>query len=561
MTRLTAMAPICAEYIEGQRIDKYSSALPLTERLRLFRAGGERRGVRAQQTRVPGISSPRTLVNADGQVRLLDFASPNYCARSPGLMLTAASARAPTPHYASPEQITGEPLTIATDVYSLGVILYELLTGRRPYKLQRDSRGALEDAILDAEPPLPSAVADIASRKTLRGDLDTVVLKALKKNPAERYPTVHALLDDIQRYLDSRPVLAQPDSHWYRARKFMRRNALAVSAIAAIALAVIAGAGVATWQARVAKAEQRRAEEVKDFITSIFSQASPYSGGATSLSAVDLLKQADERLRAADISDPAVRAELATLIGESLLALGDLDASEPLLDRTSVDANNALGPDHEMTVRVDMLRAQMHRLRGRGKQAAELLDHILPRTRANSATKPLDMAVALSHRTLIAMEQGAYPEAEVFAAESARIAATGLARDDDQAITSSILLALAYRYTNKLAQSRDAGKQAYEAALALHGSAQPHPRVVEAKSTYGRALGDNGELAAGLVLMDAAVADMRTLTGNDSTQAGIYLQNLVAYRLEHGELERAHDNADEALQISRWAARVTYGPR
>jgi hypothetical protein len=202
-----------------------------------------------------------------------------------------------------------------------------------------------------------------------------------------------------------------------------------------------------------------------------------------------------------------------------------------------------------MTVRVDMLRAQMHRLRGRGKQAAELLDRILPRMRASSATKPLDLATALSHRTLIAMEQGAYPEAEVFAAESAHIAATRLARDDDQAITSSILLALAYRYNNKLAQSRDAGKQAYEAALALHGAAQLHPRVVEAKSTYGRALGDNGELAAGLLLMDEAVADMRKLTGDDSAQSGIYLQNLVAYRIEHGELASAHRDADEALRI------------
>ena len=93
-----------------------------------------------------------------------------------------------TPDYASPEQIIGEPLTIATDVYSLGVILYELLTGRRPYKLQRDSRGALEDAILQAEPPLPSAVAEVGYRKALRGDLDTVVLKALKKNPGGALP-------------------------------------------------------------------------------------------------------------------------------------------------------------------------------------------------------------------------------------------------------------------------------------------------------------------------------------------------------------------------------------
>jgi hypothetical protein len=314
-------------------------------------------------------------------------------------------------------------------------------------------------------------------------------------------------------------------------------------------LAVLVGAGVSTWQARVAKSEQRRAEEVKDFITSIFSQASPYSGGAASLTAVDLLKQADERLKAVEISEPSVRAELATLIGESLFALGDIDTAEPLLNRTSAETHQALGANHELTMRVDLLLAQLHRMRGRAKEARALLDGILPQMRSNPATKPLDLAGALSHRTLIAMEEGAYPEAETFAAESALIARTQLAKGDDQALTSSILLALAYRYTNKFAESRDAGKQAYEAALTAYGAAEPHPRVVEAKSTYGRALGDNGELADGLALMDEAVADIRKLTGNDSAQTGIFLQNLVAYRIEWGELERAQLNANEALKI------------
>ena len=180
--------------------------------------------------------------------------------------------------------------------------------GRRPYKLQRDSRGALEEAILQADPPLPSAVAEPGCRKALRGDLDTVVLKALKKKPAERYPTVHALLEDIERHLSSRPVLAQRDSRWYRTKKFIARNTLAVSAAAAIAVALIGGTVVAGWQARIALAEKARAEEVQAFIASVFREADPMmQREGKALSAVELLLQAERRMNERKDATPELR--------------------------------------------------------------------------------------------------------------------------------------------------------------------------------------------------------------------------------------------------------------
>jgi len=544
---------LAIEYVEGVRIDVYSRPLNLVARLRLFmqiaRAVAYAHGKLVVHR---DLKPANILVSSDGQARLLDFGIAKLLddGTARETRFTDASGRALTPDYASPEQIVGEPLTVASDVYSLGVILYELLSGSRPYKLQRDSRGALEEAIVQAEPPLPSSVAEPAYRKALRGDLDTVVLKALKKHPSERYLTVYALLDDIQRYLGGRPVLAQADSRWYRTRKFLRRNLLAMSASGAILLAIIIGAGIATWQARVAMAEQRRADEVKEFIAGIFREASPYNGGsAAALTAVDLLKQAEARLAPSFTDQPAVRVELAALIAESLVALGDNDAAEPILERTAVEAQKNLGPTHEMTIRVELLHAQMHRMRGRAKEARAVLDRILPAMRTDPDTRPIALAVALAHRTLIAMEEGAYPEAEAFAAESARIANTRLAKDDEQIITSSILLALAYRYTHKFTQSRDAARDAYLAAVARFGTDAPHPRVVEAKSTYGRALADTGELAEGIALIDGAVADLRALTGPDSTQVGVFLQNLVAYRIDLGELNLAEQNSAEALRI------------
>lgn len=546
---------LAIEYVEGRPINEYcrEQHVDLKSRLRLFAQVANAVAYAHSKLVVHRDLKPANiLVTAEAQVRLLDFGIAKLMeeGQAKETSLTALSGRALTPDYASPEQILGEPLTIASDVYSLGVILYELLSDQRPYRLQRDSRGALEDAIVQAEPPQPSDVADRSWRKSLRGDLDTVVLKALKKKPEERYPTVHALLDDIERYLSARPVLAQPDSRWYRTTKFVSRNKFAISASGAVLLAVLSGAGVAVWQARVAIAEQKRAEDVKEFIASIFREASPYSGaGTTTLSAVDLLKEAEQRLGRSIAAQPEVRIELSTLIGESLMALGDIDAAEPVLNRAAAEARQALGEKHSETVRIALLQSQIDRLHGRGKAARAKLDRILPVLRSDPATKPIDLATALGHRTLIAMEEGAYTDAEKFAVEGASLANAKLGDDNEQKLTSAILLALAYRYTKKFEQSRDAAQSAYRAAVARFGESPPHPRVAEAKTTYGRALADTGDLAAGTALIDAAVGDLRTLTAPDSVQVGLTLQNLVAYQIDQGELALADSNGAAALTI------------
>jgi serine/threonine protein kinase/TolA-binding protein len=546
---------LAIEYVEGVRIDVYCSEqhLDVKARLALFAQVAQAVAYAHGKLVVHRDLKPANiLVNGEGQARLLDFGIAKLLddGQIRETRFTEASGRALTPDYASPEQILGEPLTISSDVYSLGVVLYELVSGRRPYKLVRNSRGALEDAIVQAEPAAASAVADKPAQRFLRGDLDTIVLKALKKKPAERYPTVHALLDDIERFFAGRPVQAQPDSSWYRTKRFVGRNKLAIGASSAILLAVLVGAGIAAWQARVAVAEQNRAEQVKEFVASIFREASPYSGaGTTTLSAIDLLKQAEKKLGADITEQPKVRIELLALIGESLMALSDLDAAEPVLNRAATEARQALDEFDGMAVSIALLQAQMHRLRGRAKAARAELDRILPALRSDPTTKPLDLAGALSHRTLIALEEGAFADAERFALEGANLANTKLGIDHEQTLTSSILLALTYRYTKKFAQSRDAAEMAYQAAVARFGAAPPHPRVTEAKTTYGRALADTGELAAGIAMIDAAVVDLRTLTGPDSSQVGIFLQNLVAYRIDLGELVLADNNAAEALRI------------
>ena len=362
---------LALEYVEGSPLTAYCDVarLSVRERIDLFlQVLGAVQYAHAHLVIHRDLKPSNILVGADGRVRLLDFGVAKLVDDEEGKdsKLTQLSGRALTPDYASPEQIAGAPISTASDIYSLGVVLYELLAGMRPYQLKRESRGALEEAILAADPVRPSRAAltepEAVNRSTtprklakaLAGDLDTIVLKALKKLPQERYATADAFTLDLQRYLRAEPVEARPDSAIYRLGKFAARNKLWLTAAGVAAFALAAGTVVSVWQARaareqaaVARREADRAKAVQEFLVNVFSanshlQADPVKARQTT--ARELLDRGAKQIRDSLKGDPEARAEILDTLGDMYSQMGlDAQASAINLERIAA-LKQAYGP-------------------------------------------------------------------------------------------------------------------------------------------------------------------------------------------------------------------------
>jgi serine/threonine protein kinase/Tfp pilus assembly protein PilF len=369
------------EYIDGKPVTEYCELkeLSIPDRLKLFLGVCAAVSYAHQNLVIHRDLKPgNILITSDGAPKLLDFGiakllNPELSAQT--IEHTATVLRLMTPDYASPEQIKGDAITTASDVYSLGVLLYELLTGNKPYRLKNRSPEAFEQLICQQEPDKPSesvsgseppAIAGgpissggllsrwfgppaTAGGSALRGDLDNIVLMAMRKEPERRYSSVEQFAEDIRRHLEGLPVIARKDTFSYRASKFIRRNKLGVAAAAAIFLTLIAGIAATGWQAKVAArqakvaAEQRdtarietaKAERINKFMQDMLASAnanwyaSGHGGKGGDTRVIDVLNQAAQRLETELNDQPEVKAELYRTIGTTYLGIGRQDLAVP----------------------------------------------------------------------------------------------------------------------------------------------------------------------------------------------------------------------------------------
>lgn len=288
------------------------------------------------------------LVDEESRVQLLDFGIAKLLidGQATPTALTAEAGTALTPDYAAPEQIAGRPATTASDVYSLGVLLYELLSGVRPYRLRRDPLAPLSVAIDSVQLRPPSAaVVERSLARSLRGDLDTIVMKALKFQPDARYATADAFAQDLRRHLDGAPVLARPDTLAYRATKFVLRYRFFVGAAALFVISLLAGLAGTAWQARAAQEQAQRALAVKGFLIGLFKQVDPNKSTVQELTAHEMLARGQQELQTKLADQPRLRAELSGVLSEVYSQLNDEGHAKPLAE-TRRDLTLATdGPD------------------------------------------------------------------------------------------------------------------------------------------------------------------------------------------------------------------------
>jgi serine/threonine protein kinase len=334
---------LAMEFVEGETIDKFceDNDLPLISRLKVFNKVCEAVSYAHQNLIIHRDLKPSNiLVTKDGIPKLLDFGISKILSDEQSEEKTFTMLGAMTPDYASPEQIRGEKMTTATDIYSLGVVLYKILTGRLPYDLKDKTNGNLLKIITENEPSIPSSQntnpQSAIRNPQLKGDLDNIILKALRKEPARRYQTVEQFSTDIWRHLDGLPVLARPATIKYRANKFFQRNRIAVIAASLIFISLIAGIAVATRQtgiareqariaaesqnfaiaeAEKAKAEQTKAEKITKFMSKIIGYANPkwYSEGAKlgkDARVIDAILDLGDKIDVEFADEPDVAAEL-----------------------------------------------------------------------------------------------------------------------------------------------------------------------------------------------------------------------------------------------------------
>jgi len=577
------------EYVHGEPVDRYcdQQQLNLNQRLELFLEVCSAVQYAHQNLIVHRDLKPANiLVTTDGKAKLLDFGIAKLldvgASAAAALALTRMNDRLLTPEYASPEQILGRAVTTASDVYALGVVLYELLTGLRPYVVPSSaSQLELERSICITDPQRPSAavrraievgpiegqssIAAIALARDLTpdrlhrrllGDIDAIVMRALRKEPEHRYSSVEQFAADIRRYLAREPVQARQGNWVYYSQRFVRRHAIGVSAGAIFVALILAFAVTMSIQRqRIAEERDRatqeseRAEKVSNFMIDMFSAAEPFTNAGKEFTARQLLDQAARSIQADLGQQPEVRARLLESIGRAYRRQGSTDRSVVYFEESLRIRDQAKLPNDPQKGSILTELAIALRQLGRFQEADERLAEALQIAKSAGLETTLTGAQLLATLGQLELSRGNLDRANSYLARSLEINKQLAGPRSSQLATILLDISNVPSWMDDLEGAERAAREAV--SIYRETVQENHPDHVMAKFHLARVLNLEGRTEDAATLYEETLNAQRLLFGDDSVRVGDTMTELAQVRLNQNRLADAEQLMNQAVEISR----------
>ena len=561
------------EYVEGQPITKYCDerTLSIRDRLRLVLQVCAAVAYAHRNLIVHRDLKPSNIfVTTDGEVKLLDFGIAKLLDTEAGEGRTETHARMMTPEYASPEQVLGEPITTATDVYAIGVLLYELLSGRLPYARADAGTISWSKAVVEEAPePVYRAlnrattrkestsgdaaaaargVALPALRRSLRGDLDRIVQRALAKAPEARYATVGALAADLNAYLDGHALSG--GTRTYQMRKFIRRHWLPLSAAALIVAIVLASGVAVVWQARQVTREAENTLQVKDFLYGLFTAVDPRTAKGRVVTANELLDRGAERVQHNTTLDPEQRAEIEASLGRIYYQLGVSDKARGLQEGALKVFSSGAGSSL-LLAKTQAEYADTLTNIGDLKGAANIADEAWQKIQSQPEAKPADRANVLHVQAGIALAQRDFVKTKNYS-DQELVIAQRMADDDPRILFHALMTqGAAYWGLRQLSQAETTWREAL--AVASRNAEPDNLDVANARQNVAAALQEESRYPEAIELEEQALATNRRVLGPDHSATLNAQRDLGLANFRMGRYAQARTLLEQTVAAQRIA--------